>query len=148
MKDLLERNDGFFLDFETFALMKKALEETFASGAGVIIATMAKPCGRKICREITKKAKSKEGALNQFCVLVNQQNWGDLSFFDVDLDKGSGKAIVKGSFEARKCLSKAPCCHFLANFIAGFIAELFDKKVIVKEVKCAGKGDDHCEFRF
>jgi hypothetical protein len=148
MKDLLEQNDGFFLDFETFALMKKALEETFASGAGVIIATMAKPCGRKICREITRKAKSKEEALNQFCVLVNKQNWGDLSFFDVDLDKGSGKAIVKDSFEARRSMSKAPCCRFLANFIAGFIAELFTKNVIVKEVKCAGKGDDYCEFRF
>jgi predicted hydrocarbon binding protein len=148
LKDLLEQNGGFFLDFETFALMKKALEETFASGAGVIIAAMAKPCGRKICREIMRKAKSKEEALNQFCVLVNEQNWGDLSFFDVDFDKGSGKAIVKGSFEARRSMSRAPCCHFLANFIAGFIAELFDKNVIVKEVKCAGKGDDHCEFRF
>jgi predicted hydrocarbon binding protein len=148
MKDLLEQNGGFFLDFETFTLMKKALEETFASGAGVIIATMAKPCGRKICREITRNVKSKEEALNQLCVLMNERNWGDLSFFDVDFDKGSGKAIVKDSFEARRSISKDRSCHFLSNFIAGFMAELFAKKVIVKEVKCAAKGDDHCEFRF
>lgn len=143
-----EQNEGFFLDFDTFALMKKALEETFASGASIIIATMAKPYGRRICKEIIRRAKSKEEAMNHLSQLVNHQNWGDLSFFDVDFDKGSGKAIVKDSFEARRCLSKAPCCHFLANFIAGFIAELFTKDVIVKEVNCAGKGDDHCEFRF
>jgi DNA helicase TIP49 (TBP-interacting protein) len=59
MEDFLEQNDGFFLDFETFGLMKKALEETFASGVGVIIATMAKPCGRRICRENIRNAKSK-----------------------------------------------------------------------------------------
>jgi predicted hydrocarbon binding protein len=148
MKDLLEQNDGFFLDFETFALMKRALEETFASGAGVIIATMAEPCGRRICREIIRNAKSKEEAINHLSKMVKNQNWGELSFVAVDFDKGSGRAIVKNSFEARKCTSKAPCCHFLRNFIAGFIAELFAKKVIVKEVKCAGKGDEHCEFRF
>jgi predicted hydrocarbon binding protein len=148
MKDLLEQNGGFFLDFETFALMKRALEETFASGAGVIIATLAKPCGRKICREIIQRTNSKEKALNQLCVLVNERNWGELSFFNIDFDKGSGKAILKDSFEARRCMSKASHCHFVANFIAGFIAELFNKNVIVKEVKCAGKGDEHCEFRF
>jgi hypothetical protein len=48
LKEFLEREGGFFLDFETFTLMKKALVETFFSGACVIIATMAMPCGRKI----------------------------------------------------------------------------------------------------
>jgi predicted hydrocarbon binding protein len=148
LKDVLEEKKGFFVDFETLALMKKALEETFASGADVIIATMAKPCGRKTCLEIMQKARSKEEALNQLCVLVNERNWADLSFFDVDFEKGLGKAIVKGSFEARKTMSKASRCTFLANFLAGFIAELFTKNVLVEEVKCAGKGDDHCEFRF
>jgi predicted hydrocarbon binding protein len=71
--------------------------------------------------------------------LVKNQNWGELSFVDVNFDKGLGKAIVKNSFEARRCTSKAPCCPFLRNFMAGFVAELFAKKVIVKEVKCIGK---------
>lgn len=84
MKEVLEENEGFFLDFETFALMKKALEETFASGAGVIIATMAKPCGRKICREIKRKVETINEALNRLCLLVDEQNWGQLSFIDVD----------------------------------------------------------------
>jgi predicted hydrocarbon binding protein len=148
LKEALDQNGGFFLDFEIFALMKNALIETFASGAGVIIATMAKPCGRKICREIARKAMSTKEILNQFCVLVNEHNWGELSFVNLDFDNGSGRVVVKNSFEARKSMSKSPCCHFMANFIAGFIAELFNKKVIVKEVKCTAKGDDYCEFKF
>lgn len=148
LKEILEENEGFFLDFETFAEMKKALERTFSSGAMVIIATIAKPCGQRICKQIVAKAKTKEEALNEFSELMNKQNWGELSFFDVDLERGSGKAMVKNSFEARQHQSKGPCCHFFANFIAGFISELFAKNVMVKEDKCAGKGDDHCEFRF
>jgi len=148
LKEILEENKGFFLDFETFAEMKKTLEETFSSGAMVIIATMAKPCGQRICKRIVGKAKTKKEALNEFSELVNKQNWGELSFFDVNFEKGSGKAVVKNSFEARQCRTRTPCCHFFANFIAGFISELFAKNVIVKENKCAGKGDDHCEFRF
>lgn len=130
--------------------MKKKLEETFGSGAKTIVAIMAEPCGRKICREIVREAKSKEEALNQFCVLVREQNWADLSFFDVDFDKGSGKVIGKNSFESRSsfCLSEAPCCNFLASFIAGFLTELFAKDVIVREAKCSGNGHEHCEFRF
>jgi hypothetical protein len=107
LREMLEHKGGVFLDFETFALMKKALTETFASGASVIIATMAKPCGRKICKEIMQKTKSKEEALKQFCLLVNEQNWGTLSFLDVDFDKGTGRAIVRNSFETRSTSSNS-----------------------------------------
>jgi len=148
LKKVLEENGGFLIRFEMFNEMKRVLEETFGSGAKVILATMAKPCGQRICTEIMEKTKTKEEALNKLSELMGTLNWGELSFFDVDFDKGSGRAIVRNSFEARKCMSKAPCCHFLANLIAGFIAELFAKNVIVNEVKCAGKGDDHCAFRF
>lgn len=148
MKEFHEGNDGFFLKFETFAEMKRALEKIFATGSVVIIATMAKPCGQRTCKEIMGKAKTRKEALNQLVELLNKQNWGELSLFDVDFKRGSGRVIVKNSFEARKCRSKTPCCHFFANFIAGFISELFAKNVTVKEEKCAGKGDAHCEFRF
>jgi predicted hydrocarbon binding protein len=148
MREALEQNGGFFLPFDSFAKMAEALEATFGSGAKVIIGTMAKPCGQLLCKEIMEKSASKEEALNKLCELVNTYNWGELSFINFDLNKGSGRAMVKNSFETRQRQSKAPCCHFFANFIAGFISELFTKNVIVKEVSCAGKGDDYCEFRF
>ncbi|MFQ6064969.1 MAG: V4R domain-containing protein [Candidatus Bathyarchaeia archaeon] len=148
MKEALEEKKGFFLDFETFAQMKMVLEKTFASGAAVILATMAKPCGQGICRQIKGRTKTEEEALDQLSELMEERNWGELSFFDVDFERGSGKAVVKNSFEARKSLSKSLGCHFFANFIAGFISELFTKNVTVKEEKCAGKGDAQCEFKF
>lgn len=148
LKEVLEENDGFFLDFEMFSEMKRALEGTFSSGATVIIATMAKPCGQRICKQLIGKVQTREEALNEFSELVSKHNWGELSFVDVDFERGSGKAVVRNSFEVRKSMSKAPCCHFFANFIAGFVSELFAKNVIAKEEKCAGKGDGHCEFRF
>jgi bacteriochlorophyll 4-vinyl reductase len=109
---------------------------------------MAKPCGQRICKQILEKVKTKEEALDEFSELVNEQNWGELSFIDVDFKRGSGKAIVKNSFEARKCQSKTPCCQFLANVMAGFTSELFAKNVMVKEEKCAASGNVHCEFKF
>jgi predicted hydrocarbon binding protein len=109
---------------------------------------MAKPCGRRICKQIVRRTKTKEEALNELFELLKRQNWGELFFFDIDFEMGSGKIIVKNSFEAWQSRSKTPCCQFFANFIAGFICELFAKNVRVKEDKCAGKGDDYCEFRF
>jgi predicted hydrocarbon binding protein len=79
---------------------------------------------------------------------VDERNWGQLSFLEIDLDKGSGRAIVRNCFEARKSVPNNVGCRFLANLIAGFIGELFNKNVIVKEKSCAAKGDDHCEFKF
>jgi len=148
LKEILEQNAGLFLDFETFAMMKKALTETFSSGALVIIATMAKPCGQKICKQITRNAKTNEEALNQLTELLNNQNWGELSLSNVNFKRGSGKAIVENCFEARQQQSRTPCCHFFSNFLAGFMSELFAKNVMVKEEKCAACGNAYCEFKF
>lgn len=108
----------------------------------------AKPCGQRICKQMIGKVQTKEEALNEFSELVSKHNWGELSFVDVNFERGSGKAVVRNSFEAGKSISKAPCCHFFANFIGGFVSELFAKNVMAKEEKCAGKGGSHCEFSF
>jgi len=63
MKEILEEKGGFFLDFEMFHEMKKALYATFASGAIVITASMAKACGRKFCKKIRENAKGLQEAL-------------------------------------------------------------------------------------
>ena len=148
LKEILERNAGLFLDFETFAIMKKALEKMFSSGALVIIATMAKPCGQKIYKQIIRNAKTNEEALNQLAELLNDQNWGELSLFNVDFERGSGKVIVKNCFEARQHQSGTPCCRFFSSFLAGFMSELLAKNVMIKEEKCAATGNAYCEFKF
>jgi hypothetical protein len=147
-KGFLKEKEGIFIDYEMFVDMKKALRETFASGAYVIIAIMAKRCGRNVFEKIKKKAKTKKDALEQLCNMVNERNWGELSFTEVNFEKKSGKGIIKNSFEARNCKSTTPCCHFLSNFIAGFLSKAFEKEINVVELKCAGKGDTYCEFKF
>lgn len=127
--------------------MEKALEVLFGSGAAVIIATMAKPCGQRLCEKIMEKADTKEKALEQFCELMIKQNWGEPSFFNVDFKNGSGRVTVRNSFETRRRRTNAPCCHFLRNFMAGFLSELFAKSVMVTEQNCAGEGKPYCEFK-
>ncbi|XRO74804.1 V4R domain-containing protein [Methanocaldococcus sp. 28A] len=40
-----------------------------------------------------------------------------------------------------------PVCHFEGGLIAGFLEKLWNKKVLAKEVKCWGLGDEVCEFK-
>jgi len=149
MKEILEENGGFFMEFETFHEMEKALEETFASGAVVIIASMAKACGRKTCIKMTGKAEGLEETLSKFSELMSERNWGEFSFSEVDFRNGTGKILVKNSLETRKRKSMGrTCCYFLANFTAGFLSGLFGKNIAVTEKKCIGKGDEQCEFDF
>lgn len=148
LKEVLEEHGGIFLRFVTFAEIEEALENMFSSGAIVVIASMAKPCGQRSCKRIMEKVETKEEALKQLSKLKSEENWGEPSFFDVDFKNGSGRVIVRNSFETRARKSISPCCHFFKNFLEGFLSELFTKEVRVTEEKCAGKGDEHCEFRF
>jgi len=149
LKSLLEEEKGIFIDFDMFNEMKEALRETFASGSLTIIAIMARRCGESVFNKIIKeKPMKKKKALDYLCEIINQKNWGQLSFVKIDLKKGHGKAIVKNSFEARNCRSTGPCCHFLSNFMAGFLSKLLKREVNVTEIECAGKGAAFCEFEF
>lgn len=73
--------------------------------------------------------------------------------FKVDMEKGlfnvSGYWI--DSFEAKQHLQNfseynEPVCFYLIGYASGYNSECLGKKVIFKEVKCKGKGDDHCSY--
>jgi predicted hydrocarbon binding protein len=148
MRSVLEQNDGFFIEFEMLAEMEVALQQLFASGAVVIIATMARSCGKKLCQK-TGKSLNVEEALEKLCETLGGWNWGELNFSNVDTELGMGKFSVKNSLEAR--LKKAGDnigCHFLSNFMAGFLSELFGKNIAVKERRCASWEGRTCEFEF
>ena len=146
---------AFSFDFETFGEMESALELIFSPpGASVILYIAALKCGVHSYRRLKKKAGTKKQALNYLFELKNDENWGKLSFQDVDLVDGSGRIIIFDSFEtlARKARkvrkSGDPCCHFFRGFLEGFLSEMFEKNITVSEEKCVGKGDEHCEFVF
>ena len=55
MRSILEQSGGFFIEFEMLAEMENALQQLFASGAVVIIATMARSCGEKAMPKNSKE---------------------------------------------------------------------------------------------
>lgn len=135
--------------------MEQALELIFSSSAAsVILFTAAIRCGAQCSKRTMKKVQKKQDALRYLSALKREENWGELSFSDVDFAKGTGKVVVTDSFEivARKGhrtrKANQPCCHFLKGFLAGFLSELFQKTTTVAEEKCVGKGAKRCEFTF
>jgi predicted hydrocarbon binding protein len=148
MRSILEQSGGFFIEFEMLAEMENALQQLFASGAVVIIATMARSCGKKLCQKIRKNI-SVEEALEKLCETLGGWNWGEITFSNVDIELGMGKFSVKNSLEARvKKAGENIGCHFLSNFMAGFLSELFGRNVAVKERRCASWEGRTCEFEF
>ncbi len=72
---------------------------------------------------------------------------------------GHGRYVLKEYFEGRRCRvvveelvecvnskTGAPSSQLFRGVLAGFLSELWGKKVDVKEVKCVAAGDPHCEF--
>jgi len=149
------QKESFSFQFATFNDMVSALELIFSpSAASVILFTAAVKCGAQSHNRVKKKFKTKEEALSLLSELKRKENWGNLTFRDVDFVNGSGRIIVVDAFEtmARKAGKSReigqPCCNFLRGFLSGFLSELFEKTITVTEEKCAGKGDEYCEFVF
>jgi len=139
----------FLFSFETFSEIESALEEIFSpSASSVILRTAAIKSGANSCKKIMKNAGTKEKALNHLSELKGKENWGKLSFENVDITNGSGKVIIIDSFETVARKTTQPCCHLFRGFLEGFLSELFGKKIEITEEKCAGKGDRHCELLF
>jgi predicted hydrocarbon binding protein len=146
---------SFSFEFVTFNDMVSALELIFSpSAASVILFTAAVRCGTQWYNRMKKKFGTKEEALHILSEAKKEENWGKLSFRDIDFTNGSGKIIVEDAFEAvarkgeRSRETGQPCCNFLRGFLSGFLSELFEKSITVTEEKCAGNGDEQCEFVF
>jgi len=147
--------NSFSFQFVTFNDLVSALELIFSpSAASVILFTAAVKCGTQSYNRMKKEFGTKEEALRRLSELKRKENWGELTFRDVDFVNGSGKVIVADAFETMACKAEGsretgqPCCNFLRGFLTGFLSELFEKSTMITEEKCAGKGDEHCEFIF
>jgi len=146
---LKAREGNFTFQFETFGQIENALELIFSpSATSAILYTTAIKCGVHLYQKTKKEFNKKEEALNYLSSLKKEENWGKMAFQEVNFKDGSGRVIINNSFEAMARKTNQPSCHFFRGFIAGFLSELFKKTIIVTEEKCAGKGDEHCEFVF
>jgi len=73
----------------------------------------------------------------------------------VDIERPKGTWLLKGiwtnSFEAEQHklhygYHDETVCWMLVGYAGGYRSACLGKKVIYKELKCAGKGDEHCTF--
>ncbi|PIC98274.1 hypothetical protein CSV68_13675 [Sporosarcina sp. P29] len=73
--------------------------------------------------------------------------------FNVDIEKGQFNVCGYwiDSSEVKQHLEYfpmhvEPICYFLIGYASGYTSECLGKRIIFKEVKCKGKGDDHCSY--
>ncbi len=69
-----------------------------------------------------------------------------LDVFEYDLDnmeiRVDGSILVEAVGESKK-----PVCEPMAGFFEGFLSELLEKKISVKEVACRAQGSERCIFK-
>ncbi len=69
-----------------------------------------------------------------------------LDVFEYDLDKMEIR--VDGSILVEAVgSSKNPVCEPMAGFFEGFLSELLEKNVTVKEIACKAQGHERCVFK-
>ena len=73
---------------------------------------------------------------------------GKIQINGLDFDKSSANIVVANCFEATENgSSEEPNCIFTSGFLAGIFAEVLDKTVQAKEVRCVSQGATECEFQ-
>jgi len=73
---------------------------------------------------------------------------GKIRIDGLDFDKSSANIVVANCFEATENgSSEEPNCIFTSGFLAGIFAEVLDKTVQAKEVRCISQGAPECEFQ-
>ncbi len=69
-----------------------------------------------------------------------------LDIFEYDIEKMEirveGSILVEAIGESKK-----PVCEPMAGFFKGFLSELLEKNIDVKEVQCQAQGKDKCIFK-
>jgi len=72
---------------------------------------------------------------------------GKVKIRQIDFDKASASVAISNCFEAMENGgSDEPNCMFTSGFLAGLFAEVLDKTVQAREVKCMSQGQPDCEF--
>ena len=73
---------------------------------------------------------------------------GKIRINGLDFDKSNANIVISNCFEATENgSSEEPNCIFTSGFLAGIFAEVLDKTVQAKEVRCMSHGAPECEFQ-
>jgi predicted hydrocarbon binding protein len=147
--DILKRNEAIIMRDITFSDFQKRLEALLSySAATVILVEVGKDCGKRSAERL-KEAQHVDGSelLSAIVQRKKEEAWGDVDFKEINLEQKRGYVIVRNCFEAVKYgHSDTPACHFMRGFLSGVLGIVLGQDIVLDEIACLVKGDQHCEF--
>jgi predicted hydrocarbon binding protein len=140
---------------DVIRIMREALERLVGDQSAPFLSYLASSIGiheGSIFRDSIGSigAEARPGLENLVHSALEDTNLGlgKIKVNSIDFDKISANITVGNSFEATENgPSEEPNCIFTSGFLAGIFAEVLDKTVQAKEVKCMSKGASECEFQ-
>lgn len=140
---------------DVIRIMREALERLVGEQSGPFLSYLASGIGiheGSIFRESVGSTgpETRESLVNLVHSALEDTNLGlgKIRVNTIDFDKINANITVGNSFEATENgPSEEPNCIFTSGFLAGIFAEILDKTVQAKEVKCMSKGAPECEFQ-
>ena len=140
---------------DVIRIMREALERLVGDQSGPFLSYLASGIGvheGSIFRESIGSTgpETRESLVNLVHSALEDTNLGlgKIRVNSIDFDKMNANITVGNSFEATENgPSEEPNCIFTSGFLAGIFAEVLDKTVQAKEVKCMSKGAPECEFQ-
>jgi len=116
---------------------KKILIEGFKKGGASFTENYVKNYGIRHKQDIIKWSMD----------LMTMSGWGDYELVNLDMKNSRFIFRIKNSPFTELIKSKKPVDHIIVGLITG-VAEylLFNRPMILKEIKCQAKGDPFCEI--
>jgi predicted hydrocarbon binding protein len=140
---------------DVIRIMREALERLVGDQSAPFLSYLASGIGvheGSIFRESIGSTgeQSRQGLENLVHSALEDTNLGlgKIRISGLDFDKSNVNIVVSNCFEATENgSSEEPNCIFTSGFLAGIFAEVLDKTVQAKEIRCMSQGAQECEFQ-
>jgi len=140
---------------DVIRIMREALERLVGDQSGPFLSYLASGIGihegsifRESVTETGAEARPSLENLVHSALEDTNLGLGKIRVNTIDFDKTNANITIANCFEATENgPSEEPNCIFTSGFLAGIFAEVLDKTVQAKEVRCISKGAPECEFQ-
>ncbi|MDA4111571.1 MAG: hypothetical protein OK439_03470 [Thaumarchaeota archaeon] len=126
--------------------MCDALFDQFQSGAGIILYRMGEGYGRKLIQALPKLGMSADDMMQGLKSLGFLAGWGKFQL-EVTAPENVSCFVEQCAFLLRREGAGPNTCYFLSGILGALGGEIYKKKFVAKEIKCASSGYKNCEFR-
>ncbi len=142
-----DKLDSISMNKNVFQDIKESMFEAFGKESGTLLYLAGTKSGKRSAKnKIMESGGNVEEAFQQFIDLKQKQNWGDISFPEIDVKGSTGSIKLENCFEAPTIGENAQC-FFTRGFLLGFLSEIFQKDIKIADLEnqsCKGA----CEHKF